>query len=221
MDTVIMTALKVNATAAGRRPGRPRGQTKSHDRREHLLDIALNLFARKGIAETSLNAIAKEASVTPAVLHYYFNTREQLLDVMIEERFLPLRSDIAAVFTAHANAPREAIRALVHKIADAARCHPWFAPLWLQEVTSDAGVLRQQMYARHGSAERQMALDTLRRWQDEGKLHRDLEPALVFTSLLSLILVPLAAQSRPAQPALSAEIIERHALILLEHGLNA
>lgn len=210
-----MTTLKANKAVSGRRPGRPKGQTKSGDRREHLLNIALNLFARQGIAETSLNAIAKEAGVTPAVLHYYFNTREQLLDIMIEQRFLPLRSDIASVFSAHSDAPREAITALVRKVADAARRNPWFAPLWLQEITGDAGLLRQQMYARHGSAERQMALDTLRRWQDEGKLHRSLEPELLFTSLLSLILVPLAARS-----ALSPEVIERHALTLLEHGLS-
>ncbi|VTP61902.1 Potential acrAB operon repressor [Leclercia adecarboxylata] len=66
-----------------------------------MLDIALDLFSRQGIARTSLNAIAKEAGVTPAMLHYYFNSREQLLDAMIEERFLPLRSAIGALFSAH------------------------------------------------------------------------------------------------------------------------
>jgi AcrR family transcriptional regulator len=35
------------------------------------MDIALTLFARHGIARISLNAIAKEAGVTPAMLHYY------------------------------------------------------------------------------------------------------------------------------------------------------
>lgn len=65
--------------------------------REQLLDIALNLFSRQGIANTSLNAIAKEAGVTPAMLHYYFNSREQLLDAMIEERFLPLRERIGTI----------------------------------------------------------------------------------------------------------------------------
>ena len=67
-----------------RKPGRPRGSKPDAAKREQLIDIALRLFSQQGIARTSLNAIAREAGVTPAMLHYYFNSREQLLDVMIE-----------------------------------------------------------------------------------------------------------------------------------------
>ena len=69
-----------------RKPGRPRGSRPNAENRERLIDIALRLFSQQGIARTSLNAIAREAGVTPAMLHYYFNSREQLLDVMIEGR---------------------------------------------------------------------------------------------------------------------------------------
>ncbi|HBH16268.1 MAG TPA: TetR family transcriptional regulator, partial [Leclercia adecarboxylata] len=98
-----MSAHKDNSEPRpqARRPGRPRGSKPTATSREKLLDIALDLFSRQGIARTSLNAIAKEAGVTPAMLHYYFNSREQLLDAMIEERFLPLRSAIVALFRAH------------------------------------------------------------------------------------------------------------------------
>lgn len=62
-------------------------QCNRADKREPPLDAALKLFAQYGIAETPLSMIAKEAGVTTAMLHYYFKTREQLLDVMIDERF--------------------------------------------------------------------------------------------------------------------------------------
>ncbi|MRB49491.1 TetR family transcriptional regulator, partial [Bacillus thuringiensis] len=52
-----------------RRPGRPRGKKPGTASREQRMDSALMLFARQGIAHTSLNAIAKEAGVTPAMLH--------------------------------------------------------------------------------------------------------------------------------------------------------
>ena len=71
-----MSAQKDNE--APRRPGRPRGQKSGSANREQLMDIALALFARHGIARISLNAIAKEAGVTPAMLHYYFSSREAL-----------------------------------------------------------------------------------------------------------------------------------------------
>src|SRR6516164_4420717 len=84
----------------GRRPGRPSGA--QGDMREQLLDIALELFARQGVAETTIGAIAREAGVTPAMVHYYFKTRDQLLDMLIEERFVPLRAKLGQAFTDHA-----------------------------------------------------------------------------------------------------------------------
>jgi len=85
-----MSAQKDNE--APRRPGRPRGQKSGPANREQLMDIALALFARHGFARISLNAIAKEAGVTPAMLHYYFSSREALVEKLIEERFMPLRT---------------------------------------------------------------------------------------------------------------------------------
>src|SRR3546814_19733409 len=46
-------------------------------------------FVRQGIAATSLRAIASEAGVTPALLHYYFGDKAQLVDALVEERMLP------------------------------------------------------------------------------------------------------------------------------------
>ncbi|WP_159098006.1 TetR/AcrR family transcriptional regulator, partial [Klebsiella pneumoniae] len=77
---------------APRRPGRPRGKKPGTANREQLMDIALTLFARDGAGRVSLNAIAKEAGVTPAMLHYYFSSRDALVTQLIEERFMPLRN---------------------------------------------------------------------------------------------------------------------------------
>lgn len=130
-----MTAQKDNGKSLKvRKPGRPRGSKPSGDNREHLLDIALRLFSQQGIGHTSLNAIAREAGVTPAMLHYYFNSREQLLDVVIEERFLPLRSEITAIFAAHPDDPVTALTEMVKTLAELAARYEWFAPLWMQEV---------------------------------------------------------------------------------------
>ncbi|MDU1085446.1 MAG: TetR/AcrR family transcriptional regulator, partial [Leclercia adecarboxylata] len=50
-----MSAHKDNSepTPQARRPGRPRGNKPTATSREQLLDIALDLFARQGIARTS------------------------------------------------------------------------------------------------------------------------------------------------------------------------
>ena len=219
-----MSAHKDNseATPKARRPGRPRGSNPTATSREQLLDIALDLFARQGIARTSLNAIAKAAGVTPAMLHYYFNSREQLLDAMIEERFLPLRSAIGAIFSAHPDDPVTALRKMVEKLAELAVQHPWFAPLWMQEVTGEMPVLRAHLQARFGGEKYQETLETIARWQREGKLNRGLAPELLFTTLLSLVLVPFSRMRNDERLlTLSPETVVRHALAVIGSGIGA
>jgi len=215
-----MPAQKDNSEP--RRPGRPRGGKRVTASREQLLDIALNLFSRQGIANTSLNAIAREAGVTPAMLHYYFNSREQLLDAMIEERFLPLRSAIGALFSAHPDDPVTALTLMVKKLADLAVKHRWFAPLWMQEVIGEMPVLRTHLQARFGDEKYQATLETIARWQQEGKLNRDLAPELLFTTLLSLVLVPFSRMRNDERlHTLSPDSIVRHALAVIGSGIGA
>ena len=54
-----------------------------------ILQAAIKLFKEKGYKATTTNAIAKEARVTHAMLHYYYRTKEQIfltvLDSYIKE----------------------------------------------------------------------------------------------------------------------------------------
>jgi AcrR family transcriptional regulator len=58
-----------------KRPGRPRGAS---DTRERILVSARELFARNGISNTSIRAVAAAAGVDSALVHHYFGTKEQL-----------------------------------------------------------------------------------------------------------------------------------------------
>lgn len=62
------------------------------------------------------------------MLHYYFNSREQLLDAMIEERFLPLRSKIGTIFADNRDSPVIALTQMVKVLAELAEEYRWFAP---------------------------------------------------------------------------------------------
>ncbi|HUE33549.1 MAG TPA: TetR family transcriptional regulator [Mycobacterium sp.] len=58
-----------------RRPGRPAGNSDTRDR---ILASARELFARNGIANTSIRAVAAAAGVDSALVHHYFGTKEKL-----------------------------------------------------------------------------------------------------------------------------------------------
>jgi AcrR family transcriptional regulator len=54
------------------------------DRRAQILDAARAVLGRQGYAETSMKDIAAEAGVAPGLLHYYFESKEEILVQVIE-----------------------------------------------------------------------------------------------------------------------------------------
>jgi AcrR family transcriptional regulator len=108
----------VTATNTGRkRPGRPAG---SSDTRERILTNARVLFARNGIANTSIRAVAAAAGVDSALVHHYFGTKEKLFAAAVRVPIDPM--DIISPL-------RETpVEELGHKIPS------MLLPLWDSEV---------------------------------------------------------------------------------------
>ena len=71
----------MTTNADRKRPGRPPGTSDTRDR---ILECARELFARNGITNTSIRAIAAGAGVDPALVHHYFGTKTQLFAAAIE-----------------------------------------------------------------------------------------------------------------------------------------
>jgi AcrR family transcriptional regulator len=61
------------------RDARPDASGNAPTTRERILDVALDLFARKGYAETSLREIAAELGLSKAALYYHFESKQDIL----------------------------------------------------------------------------------------------------------------------------------------------
>lgn len=70
----------MTTTPDRKRPGRPPGTSDTRDR---ILASARDLFARNGIDNTSIRAIAADAGVDPALVHHYFGTKTELFAAAI------------------------------------------------------------------------------------------------------------------------------------------
>lgn len=71
-----------------RRPGRPSGNS---DTRERILVAARELFARNGIGNTSIRAVASAAGVDSALVHHYFGTKEKLFAAAVHIPIDPMQ----------------------------------------------------------------------------------------------------------------------------------
>jgi AcrR family transcriptional regulator len=61
--------------------------------KERILDTAERLFAEQGYAATSLRAIVTAARVNLAAIHYYFHSKETLLEAVIMRRADPVNRE--------------------------------------------------------------------------------------------------------------------------------
>jgi TetR/AcrR family transcriptional regulator len=205
------------AAATARRPGRPTGKA---DRRSLLLDAALTLFAQQGVQNTTLRMIADHVGLTAAMAHYYFHSREQLLDAVVEERLLPLAIRINQAFHEDGREASAMIAALVRRLLEAVEECPCLPPLWVREMLSEGGALRDRLLKRLEETGTEKADRRLESWGRHGVFSGDIEPSLVFISIVALTLLPLAGGSSAMAPV-AREQLERHVGALLAGGLFA
>src|SRR5262245_2364809 len=206
---------------ARRRPGRP-AATRGATAREQLLSAAIVLFAERGVAGTTFSMIAGRTGLTPAMLHYYFADRDQLLDAVVHERMAPI---IARVWnpTATSDAPEDLVRGLVGRLLDGIARLPSLPSLWIRDVLSEGGLLRTRV-VRHVPMDKVHAfIRAVQGRQQDGRLNRDVDAGLIVFSILGLVMVHSATtafwadtfqRKRPTR-----SVLERHISGLVLDGL--
>ncbi|MFS8086616.1 MAG: TetR/AcrR family transcriptional regulator [Acidobacteriota bacterium] len=105
----------MSAEAAARLARRERRRDRS---REEILDAARRVLLRKGIAATTLDAVAKEVGVSKTALYYYYPSKDALFFELI---FGSLKSHAQAVHDAveKADDGAGALRAIVSEAVHA------------------------------------------------------------------------------------------------------
>ena len=64
------------------------------DQKQKILQASLNEFAQNGIAGARLQSIADEAGITKAMIHYYFNSKENLFREVFREAYGTVMQDL-------------------------------------------------------------------------------------------------------------------------------
>lgn len=164
---------------------------QAENRRNQLLDLALDLFAERGVENVSIKDLAAEAQVAQGLIYYYFESKEALLlavfqrhnpfpkvQAIIGKNFgLPVREgllqfthDLARLMPEKRNIYRILLRELISPRTD----------LWTQAISSQAEtveLLGQYFQER----------------MDAGEL-KPHQPAISIQMLISSFLISLVAE---------------------------
>ena len=205
-----------------RRRGRPAAASDG-DLRERLLDAATTLFAEQGIAATPMAQIAAQAGVTSAMIHYYFKTRERLLDVIVEERFGRFIAAVSEGIDGAGGDPVAMVLDLVARIIGLVAEMPWLPALWIKEIASDGGQLRERLIRRLPQDVHKRFGACVAAGQARGEVNPGLHPSLLFVSIMGLTMFPLAVskiwKQFPTLKALDRQGVADHAVSLLMCGM--
>lgn len=195
------------------------------DVRAKLLDSAVVLFAEQGVAGTTVAEIARRAGVTSAMVHYYFKTKDQLLDAVVAEKLVgEFIAFIAGGLDGPDAEPAEVAEGLVRRIVEASDRMPWLPPLWVREVISEGGALREKLIRRVDLSKPERFKACIAAGQKTGVVNPGVNPQLLFMSIIGLTMLPLSmAKSWDRIPLIgkvSKQDLARHVVALLRHGLD-
>jgi len=75
---------------AKRRPSKPKFRRRAEARKDEVLDAALELFTEKGFAATRVDDIAQKAGISKGTIYLYFESKEALMEGLIERALSPI-----------------------------------------------------------------------------------------------------------------------------------
>ncbi|GAB2807931.1 TetR/AcrR family transcriptional regulator [Actinocorallia aurea] len=173
--------------SGGRRRARG-GQALASERREHLVRLAAELFARKGFQATTVRNIADEAGILSGSLYHHFDSKESIVDEILSSFFDELMAANRAAIE-RGGTPREVISALV-RIAFGT-LEPHRAAITVMQ--NDWNYLKnQERFAYLTKAEddvEKMWVTALAEGQKSGLFREDIDPKLTYRMIRDTIWV--------------------------------
>jgi AcrR family transcriptional regulator len=102
--------------------------------RQRLLEAAAEVFAKKGYADASAEAISREAGMSKATFYEHFANQEEAILALFEESGALVLARVAQAYADSAPEPGERVRAGVRAFVSAIADHPAASQTLLSEI---------------------------------------------------------------------------------------
>jgi len=171
--------------------------------RQQILDASLRLFSERGFARTTVRDIARQAGITDAAIYYHFESKQELLEALVEERgFLNSLQNLARL---QADAP---LKETLHWVARGAinimdQNRDFLRLIIMEGLGGDEVALEQ--YNRLVGLWEDALTAVLRRYQDKGELpsnsYGTVARHIIYTILMTFQESLLGRHVPPSAPA--------------------
>jgi len=120
------------------RAGNGRAGNGVVDKRRLILDAAIRVFARRGFHACRVSDVADEAGVAYGLVYHYFDSKEEILNTLFQERWQLMLDAIVEIDRSSDKSAREKLYLVASFIIDSYRHEPDLMKVIIVEVTRAA-----------------------------------------------------------------------------------
>ena len=153
---------------------------------QRILDVAKELFTRRGFSNVAIRDICRAADVTPPTVYYYFKNKEALFDAVVRKgvrmkEFITRLSDESG----KAEAPEEKLRAFTRSYLTYFPMDSLNVGFYVRDSTKLDAVGRNSLMAELGTI--LSLLTAIVRKGITARVFRDTDPAMAAECLLGMM----------------------------------
>ena len=149
------------------------------DRHEQILAVAARLFARKGVAATTVREIADEVGILSGSLYHHFDSKEAMVDGILAPYLIDLREASTSVLASPAE-PRARLRDLVVASLRVVEAHPHATEIYQSDVNYLSQFDRFGYLTSAASDVRKAWLAVITDGIALGEFRSDLDPGILY-----------------------------------------
>ena len=156
------------------------------DTKEHIMDVAMKLFAEKGFETTTVRDIASKGKVNLALINYHFVSKEGLLKNIFQQRALNLQFHIWEIASNETFTEIQKIHKIIEFYIEKMSANHEFHKVILRELLSDN---REDMHADTIGiiSENAKIITTIIEKGIRKKTFKKVDPELCFASIIGTI----------------------------------
>jgi len=149
------------------------------DRHQQILTVAAVLFARKGVAATTVREIADEVGILSGSLYHHFDSKEAMVDEILAPYLNDLREAYKLVLSRTAD-PRTKLGDLVIASLQVAEAHPHATEIYQSDVNYLSQFERFGYLTTAAARARKAWLDVIGDGVKEGAFRADIDPGIIY-----------------------------------------
>ena len=197
-----------------------RRERKKYEARIRIIETAIRLFARHGLANVTVDHIADLADIGKGTMYNYFETKEDIVVAYLASLEPSIQAKVQKLIRHKGARPAEILTGYIRHQFQLKKKHHEFVRVFLAQMFLRSAEFRPYLEEMQKAID--PPLETLfRKLQVDGKIRKDVDVALLIPTFKTIHLGLTGLWAVEGPPFRATEMILQHEMKLFCEGLEA